>query len=80
MSAAAIIPHEEERKRDELCLTVLNCFEDGWTFGEIAQAVAGVTRCAALGIVHRINAADPDALARKPGNAKPAWRKGRVDA
>lgn len=72
MSALAIVPNREERAQDELRLTVLNCFEDGWTFGEIAKAVAGITRNTALGIVHRVNQADPDALKRKPDSLKRA--------
>lgn len=62
MSAVA---YTEERQRDDLCLRVLSLWEDGWSAGDIGKDV-GVSRNAALGIIHRIHHADPTALKRKP--------------
>ena len=58
-------PDPKARTIDELHLALLNCWEVGWTHGEIARTFP-ITRAASVGVVHRINKADPDAILRKP--------------
>ena len=55
----------DERAHDEQQLAFLNCWEDGWSVGEIGRAF-NVSRNVPLGVVHRVNEADPTALLRKP--------------
>lgn len=58
-------PNVRERAKDEAQLCMLNCWDAGWSAGEIAAAFA-LTRGVPLGVIFRVNAADPTALARKP--------------
>ena len=67
----ALTPDTAARVRDELCLTVLNCWDQGWSGGEIEGARL-MTRCAAIAFVHRVFEADPDALRRRPPRTKQA--------
>ncbi len=62
---AADPSNQAERAHDEQQLTMLNCWDDGWTVLEIGAAF-GVTRMVPIGVVHRTHNADPEALARKP--------------
>ncbi|MCL4715504.1 MAG: hypothetical protein KJZ75_11385 [Hyphomonadaceae bacterium] len=65
MTTLATRPNVSEREKDEFHLSVLNCWDAGWSAGEIAKAFR-VSRCIPLGVIFRINQADPGALERRP--------------
>lgn len=63
-------PHAADRARDELCLYVLQLWEQGWSGGDISGLEdIPLTRSAVVAIVHRIHKADPRALVRHPERA-----------
>ncbi len=62
---AAPAPNRAERARDELCLAFLYWWDNGLSADAIA-AMFGVSRNVPLGVVWRVNRADPTALRRKP--------------
>lgn len=56
------------RQRDEAILSALNCWDEGWSTGDIFATFpdAFPSRSAVIGMIARVHEADPDALARKP--------------
>lgn len=54
-----------DRARDELQLTLLQLWDECWSISDIA-AYLGITRSAVISFVHRVFAADPAALRRRP--------------
>lgn len=64
-AARDVVTELTERARDERDLAVLQCWDEGWSAGEIGVAF-DITGAAVIGIVHRISVADPEALGRKP--------------